>query len=327
MNYSTRMKIAAVFSLLIHAAGFVLLQLTYTPDEYSPAVTPEPIVIDLQPDAPETTAPDPEAPQQYVDVTTPAEVMPQPTDRIAEAFSQAMDQAENQATSNSPALKPGEFDVLPKRGAAPTPPEDPTPPPSPPSPEEEKPVGEEPKTEKSEEKTATKGPALKEMESPLEDKPSEPDGAEATKPTPEAPIKIAQAQTTLPQRPDSGMSRERGGVTKQGDTNFDAIQSEIAPYLKQVRQRVEQRWNEMLYTRYSGSSPVKAVIDCAIDPEGNLVSVSVVGTNNDKLYSALCRDAVQRAGPFGPFPFEVPDIYQGKNLEIRWTFNFLSPTR
>lgn len=68
---------------------------------------------------------------------------------------------------------------------------------------------------------------------------------------------------------------------------------------------------------------MKAVIDCEINAEGELVSVNVVGTDNDKLYSALCRDAVQRAGPFGPFPFEVPDIYRGKNLEIRWTFSFL----
>ncbi len=93
--------------------------------------------------------------------------------------------------------------------------------------------------------------------------------------------------------------------------------------MKIVKKQVELKWNEMIHTRYSGTSPVKAVIDCAISPSGQLVSVTVVGTHNDHIYSLLCKDAVQRAGPFGPFPFVVPDIYRGKNLEIRWTFSFL----
>ena len=318
MNYSTRMKIAAVFSMLLHAAGFALLHQNYAPDEYIPAVTPEPIVIDLQPEP--SAPPQPEAPRQFVEVTAPAEEMPPPTNRIAEEFSEAMDLAANQASSNSPALDESEFDVLPRAPTAPVPPDAPAP--DAPKPEELK-TPEETPEEEDQEKEAGKAPDLEAIEAPLEDVPPEATQRNSTEKATEAPLKIARAQATLPQRPEAGASRDRGGVSKQGETNFDAIQSEIAPYLKHVRQRVEQQWNQMLYTRYSGTSPVKAVIDCAIDPQGALVSVTVVGTANDKLYSALCRDAVQRAGPFGPFPFEVPDLYRGKNLEIRWTFSFL----
>ena len=78
MNYSTRIKIAAVFSLLIHAVGFGLLRQTHTPGEYIPAVAPEPIVLDLQPEAQPTPPP-----QQFVDVAVPAAAPPQVTEHIA----------------------------------------------------------------------------------------------------------------------------------------------------------------------------------------------------------------------------------------------------
>lgn len=316
MNYSTRMKIAAVFSMLLHAAGVALLQHTYAPKEYSPAAIPEPIVLDLQPDAP--PEPQSEPAQQLVDVAVPAQSPPPSSDLIAEENAEAMDVAIRESERPGPALTPDDFDALPRPAEAPTPP---APPPSPPAPET-------PKKEKGDQGEEDKdAPSAKAPETPkIEDAPQTKAGTPAED-RKDGPIKIAQAQALMPQRPEAGKSRDRGGVSKQGETNFGAIQSEIAPYLKHVRTKVEQQWNQMLYTRYSGTSPVEAVIDCSINPQGELVSVTVVGTDNDKLYSALCRDAVQRAGPFGPFPFQVPDIYRGKDLEIRWTFSFMVRSR
>ncbi len=310
MNYSTRIKIAAVFSMLIHAAGVALLRQTYTPREYIPAVTQEPIVLDLQPEA----RPEPAPPQQLVDVAVPAKTPPQVTEHIAVENAEAMDLALRDAERPAPALEEDEFDALPQPVTMPVPQEPAAEPPAK-APKDE---AESENDSEAEEKKPVKSveTPTKELLPEVADTPPAPEA-------PEAPIKIAEAQPMLAQRPEKGKTRERGGVSKQGQTNFDAIQSEIAPYLKHVRERVEQQWNQMLYTRYSGTSPVKAVIDCAINAQGELVTVNVVGADSDKIYSALCRDAVQRAGPFGPFPFEVPDIYQGKNLEIRWTFSFL----
>ncbi len=296
--------------MLIHAAGFGLLRQTHTPGEYIPAAVPEPIVLDLQPEA----RPEPSPPQQLVDVAVPAEAPPQVTEHIAVENAEAMDLALREGERPAPALEQDEFDALPQPVATPMPQEPAAEPPS-------KETKEEAETEKEAESEAKK--PIEAVETPAKEVLPEAAEAPPAPEAPEAPIKIAQVQPLLAQRPEKGKTRERGGVSKQGQTNFDAIQSEIAPYLKHVRERVEQQWNQMLYTRYSGTSPVKAVIDCAINAQGELVSVNVVGTDNDKLYSALCRDAVQRAGPFGAFPFEVPDIYQGKNLEIRWTFSFL----
>lgn len=308
MNYATRMKIAAAFSMLLHAAGVALLQRSYDPREYIPAAAPEPIVLDLQPEPQPAPAP------QLIDVAVPSEAPPETSDLIAEENAEAMDLALRESDRPGPALDPDDFDALP------TPTQAPTPPAEPPSP----PARENPKEAKSEEGSVKKAsPSAKAPEKPKEDDATPSQDGTLVEKAPDGPIKIAQAQSLLPQRPEAGKSRDRGGVAKEGQTNFGAIESDIAPYLKHVRTKVEQQWNQMLYSRYSGTSPVKTVIDCAINAQGELVSVTVVGTDNDKLYSALCRDAVQRAGPFGPFPFEVPDIYRGKDLEIRWTFSFM----
>jgi hypothetical protein len=304
MSYSKRIQIAAALSILLHALG--LFALHYVPQP-APAPTtwpPKPIELDLQPDAPAEREP-----VQLVDVAQPAPMPVPPATRIAEQNAEAMDKAPTEVEQSSPRLAPEDFDKLAKRA---TPESKPVPPIAPPVRESE----EENTAEESQE------PTFEEMEEHLE-------GILNAKRTPEEvdpqdePIQVAQADPSIPQRPSPGTSRARESGAKQGITNFQAIQSEIAPYLKHVRAQVEREWNEMLYTRYSGTSPVKAVIDCAISPSGELISVSAVGTPNDRLYSALCRDAVQRAGPFGPFPFAVPDIYRDKNLEIRWTFSFL----
>ena len=312
MNYSKRIQIAAVLSVIFHMAGLAAWR--YYPPSPPPPIPEEfaPIEIDLQPDAPK----DREA-TQLVDVAVPEPEPVAPSPLIAEENSEAMDEAPQDSAVLAPRLKPDDFDQL---AAAPAPSAKPEPMPTPPSREEDTADSEEAGESQSESEPDIE---FEEMDAPLE---------QVLAPRPEAPrkneledqpIQIAKADPLLPQRPSPGTSRSQESVAKNGVTNFQAIQSEIAPYLKQVREQVEREWNEMLYTRYSGSSPVKAVIDCAISPAGELISVSVVDDQNDLLYSALCKDAVRRAGPFGPFPFVVPDIYRAQNLEIRWTFSFL----
>lgn len=308
MTYANRMTLALLLSVLLHVSGLGVLHYTYEPPVHVPPAAPEPMVLDLQPE------PEPAPPRQLVDIETPAPVPPAPTDRIAEEHAEAMDLARRPDDERGPALEPDSFDALPNPPAPEAPPQpEPTPPPREPEPaEKDAPETEDEAREPDES-----------MDTPLASEAS-PEAAESPAETEsEEPMRVAQVPPAPPERPSAGRSRDQAGAPKHGVTNFDAIRSEIAPYLKQVRRQVERRWNEMLYTRYSGTSPVKAVIDCAINPEGELVSVTVVGSQNDPLYSALCKDAVQRAGPFGPFPFEVPEIYRDKNLEIRWTFNFL----
>lgn len=112
-------------------------------------------------------------------------------------------------------------------------------------------------------------------------------------------------------------------VKREGVLGFEALQDQIAPYLRNIQKKVERYWLHFLLTKYSGTKPTEVVIDCEIDENGNLVRVEVLGTAEDLFYASICKLALESASPFPPFPFRVPDIYQKRTLQIRWTFSFM----
>ncbi|HOV34212.1 MAG TPA: TonB C-terminal domain-containing protein [Candidatus Hydrogenedens sp.] len=112
-------------------------------------------------------------------------------------------------------------------------------------------------------------------------------------------------------------------VKKEGILGFEAIQDQLAPYLREIQKKVEQHWIHYLLTRYSGTKPTEVVIDCEINSEGQIVKIEIVNNPDDPLYAGICKQALQKSAPFSPFPFQAPDIYKNKNLQIRWTFNFM----
>ncbi|MGC8845308.1 MAG: hypothetical protein ACP5QY_05620 [Candidatus Hydrogenedens sp.] len=112
-------------------------------------------------------------------------------------------------------------------------------------------------------------------------------------------------------------------VKKEGILGFEAIQDQLAPYLKEIQRKVEKYWLHYLLTRYSGTKPTEVVIDCEISSEGKIVKIDIIGEPEDLLFAGICKQALQKSAPFSPFPFQVPDIYKNRNLQIRWTFSFL----
>ncbi len=145
--------------------------------------------------------------------------------------------------------------------------------------------------------------------------------------TPPAPPQetVVVAQADAPPEPPGLVSREtvareRGGVRTRGIGAFEAMRDQLAPYLKDVRDRVEREWRAMLQLRFKGVGRVEAVLNCAIAPDGRLIAVSVVEPGASPTYAPLCKDAIERAGPFPAFPFSVPETYRDKFLEIQWTF-------
>jgi hypothetical protein len=302
MSYAQRMTIAGVCSVLLHGLLLTAGGGRYAGFGPSTPVAPEPIVLNLQPRTPE--------PRQLVDVQTPADEPVEPTDLIAEMSSKASDQQLSQGERPGP-----KFDHVDEFDTLAAPPAPPVPKPSAqPVPKTAKAVDNEKKTARASDKKVSAPIKAEPAETPQESQTPEPERFDVARAMP-------PAAPALPK----GVSKGRllNEVKREGFTNFEAIQDEIAPYLREIRNRVEKRWIEGLVTRYSGTQPTKAVIDCQISPDGRLVSAEIVGVPEDPLYAALCQRALQRAAPFGPFPFQVPDVYRNQNLEIRWTFSFL----
>lgn len=298
---------ACVFSVLIHAVVF-LVGGELPPSRSAPRDLEKPIEVSLVP--PETP------PRGFVDVTAPATQPVQNTDLIAVQNAQAQDMSAGDGPENAPDVdQVDDHDTT----AVPT---------------QAQEIQQEPESappaEEAKEKQSESPASGTEPKQPPEEK-SPGSGAMSDEEAAAEPIQMAQAPMPIEPMPEAPpvplgrtTGRVDGGVKSYGFTGFEARKSEIAPYLAEIRKRVGKRWRSNIQMKYSGSMPTKAVVDCEIGADGKVVRAEIVEAGTSPTFGPLCKDAIEGAGPFPPFPFEVPDIYRNRNLEIRWTFSFMT---
>ncbi|HEO69945.1 MAG TPA: hypothetical protein ENN80_01680 [Candidatus Hydrogenedentes bacterium] len=303
MGYAKRMVCAAAASLLLHAT--VLMSTGLVPRRHVAGLVakPPPLVLNLQP------AQEPPETRRLIDTHETADEPAEPTDLISDKNAKAADLSDLEGERIAPHFdEPSDFDQAPS-----TPP-DPTAIPA-----------------KAESLESREGNTTIPLDARLRgndsekkiDKDEPPEHALPDR-TPIAKAKPHEPMTPLHrERGSSERGRVEGGVKRKGFTGFEAMQDEMAPYLRMIRDRVERRWNAALVLRYSGTSPTHAVIDCAINADGEVVRAEIIEPGSSASFAPLCREAIETAGPFGPFPFEIPKLYRSQDLEIQWTFSFL----
>lgn len=322
--YRRRLRVSAVLSLLLHGAFVAVVALNpgaCQPTDMGFVDDEAPLVVNLQPREAQER-------KRLIEPAVPSTELPDDTDLIAESNAQAQDTQDSQGDELTPDLPEiAEFDRL---GGQPSPSPELIPvAPQPPAADET--TDDEPADDKV---TVEPEPELAPIDlakrestrEPAEDAEQEQaDVPKETTPALPQPFDMARADSIPIPGPDDGAPRARkpGGVEAEGFANFEAKQHEMAPYLKTIREKVEREWRAALQMRYTGTTPTKAVIQCDINSKGEIVNVEIVEPGSSVSYGPLCKDAIQRAGPFGPFPFDVPAIYQNQNLEIRWTFSFM----
>lgn len=305
-HYRQRIVGSFVATVAFHAVVFVVY--AHWPDPpitLARSNTPNPIEFRLRP---------PDAPQRLIDANVPATDKVDPnTDFIAEIDANAASMTESNGKRLAPSLEtPSDFDALgaPETPAVKTAPAKTDPKPQrPPSPK----GTEQPKTQEEPLRVASV-PAMKTRATqPMEPQPQQ------------EPLKTAQAKKPTEPAPNPGVTvaRADGGAKAKGFIGFEAKQHEFAPYMNIIREGVERRWRAAMQLKYSGATTEKAVMDCEISPDGKVVRVEIINAGESSTYAALCKEAIERAGPFPPFPFDVPPVYRNRNLEIRWTFSFL----
>lgn len=334
MDYNRRMLAAVAGSLLFHVVALGVGGLVDRRYGLGPAEVPAPpLVLNLQ-------ASEEQPSRRLVETAVPAREPVGETDLISDKNSRAQDPQEAvDGKVNAPlADEPSDSFELAGGAAEPAPPVPARP-------------AEQPKPEK---KPAEKKSEEKPVRPRREEKPrQEPRPAPAMAAEPDKPVAIAKAETGPPAvdpepAPDEPGDAERqqtaqapepgllptlnpgkfrgsldGGIKGKGFVGFEAMQDQLAPYMLEVRRRVERNWHMAMSLTYTGTIRTKAVVDCVIAPDGKLVKVEIVSPGNTPTYAPLCKESIEKSAPFPPFPFKVPDIYRNKNLEIRWTFNFL----
>lgn len=322
MTYRRRMAAALIASVVFHlVAGAVMALHSARSDRASALVAPEtaPVVLNIVPE---------DQPQRLIETSTPAdEPVAGDSPRISDKDANASDMKEGEDDSTAPAVDVTDSHEDPGRPAMPLSPPMPLPAPLAPEParEQETSAGEEEEDET---------PPVEETETAMVEDKAEPAPEPAEEPEHETQ-EPAEAEETerqqlakleppaLPEPPELSRGVISGNAKNKGFLGHEAMQHEMAPYMLEIRKRVEKRWRALLQLNFSANIPSQAVLDCAIAPDGEVAELAIVDQGESASFARLCKEAIESAGPFGPFPFEVPSVYRNKNLEIRWTFSYM----
>ena len=302
--YTTRLKRALAVSAALHVA--FLCGASWWPDHRAIriGVPRSPIVLNLQPAAPKPA-------KKLVDTIAPADRPVEPTDNIAEQNSNARDKTVATGDRSAPReVEEADIEQMPKS----------------PSPKQAKAQTALAPQIVSPSEAEQTPPESKPLETVPEESPIEcPPPAPPAEPESPEPVQLARAQSAPRDNsiPKKALGKLDGGVKDSGFLSFEAVQHDFAAYMKQVRDRVERDWLATLQLKYPGTSPTEAVLDVAIAPDGTIEHVTIVKMGTSVSYAPLCKEAVEKAGPFPPFPFQLPDMYRTRKLEIRWTFSYM----
>lgn len=313
-TYTRRMSIYIFVSLVIHLIFLtILMRVPVLVKSPSFIASPKPIRVEFVKQEQQRTV------KKLVEVTTPSDEAPTNTENIAEFNSVSSGPEKKDGDQPGPAFtEESKFETL---GSQPRPTQLANVIPQPKSLPAIKPEEKTSKKEEVPKLLSNKDNEENKVMSKKEEVASVMLKNELTK------DKEDEEQTIQPEHLMGSIQKPQGKlynqVKREGILGFEAIQDQLAPYLREIQKKVEQYWIHYLLTRYSGTKPTEVVIDCEINSEGQIVKIEIVNNPDDPLYAGICKQALQKSAPFSPFPFQVPDIYQNKNLQIRWTFNFM----
>ncbi|MEK7795711.1 MAG: TonB C-terminal domain-containing protein [Candidatus Hydrogenedentota bacterium] len=313
MSQRTRILLALFLSLALHAILGAAIALTPEPRVATAPLVPPSFVVDL--DAPDRQL-------RIVESGAKTDTTAPKSDLISDANSRAQDMVESEEETGQPSPEiEDEFESPPSTGAPATPPELSAAEPDDTALQE---TSSEPEPREDaampakEDVHVARIPAA--QDTSVLPKVGQAVAAQSAE-TP--PAKLAEASTVeLPAEPRPSSGR-RGGIEAKGFTSYQANKHEMAAYMLEVRRRIERNWRAALSLRYSGATATETLMEFAIAPSGRLMRATVVDAGDSVVFAALCKDSIEKAAPFPPFPFEVPKVYRDQDMVIRVTFRFL----
>jgi protein TonB len=142
---------------------------------------------------------------------------------------------------------------------------------------------------------------------------SEPAGESPPLARPDASPSAPTAPEVRPSLREQIAALGSGGVSavdagEEGDTgtgerivSLETQSSEYAPYLADVKRRIERRWQIPPYAREVGLTG-RLVLVFSITPEGNLAQVRITDSSGTSVLDEAAVQAVRAAAPYAPFP-------------------------
>lgn len=310
MSDRNRLIFAGCLSLALNAS---LLMLPWGNFAEGHAPPRNPLMLNLRPEPPEPPPAPPPPPDtrpvQAVESARPAEQPVETTNLRSDVNTNAADLTAHDGERPGPALEEDTLASLPiPAGAASS------------AAAPERPPGKETKpAPEPEEPGSVPAPAVAADDAPEGDEVEE----SSASPAPAEATQVARATPPGAEYPQPARGPAGGRSMEEDYIGFEAIQDDVAAYfLKHVKPVIRRNWITNLLTRYTGTTRTKAMIALAIAPDGHIAKAEVMGAPDDRIFAALCRDAVQKSGPFPPFLFQIPPEYRDQNLVIHCRFQW-----
>ena len=114
------------------------------------------------------------------------------------------------------------------------------------------------------------------------------------------------------------LDNREGSKTIPGDLSFNTIDFEYAPYLLELKRRVEEHWYPPVAFRGGLSYTGNALIRFAVNRDGSLGLLELVSGADHPSLDTAAMNAVRFGAPFPPLPDDFPE----ERWEITCTFYY-----
>ncbi len=199
-----------------------------------------------------------------------------------------------------------------------------------------------PKTEDTPKPAKTKPAAT---QKPIEAKPEQTKAAQALNPGALQPGKPAEIET--PEQNPAPEPRPRtvrealaqqskqlpglqlqqdGGVRRRAlSSSLDAMATPFGAYDRAIIEAISQRWYDLLdRQQFAQNRTGKVTVYFHLNPDGSVTEMKINETTVGDLFAYLCRDAIEQAAPFGPWPSDMRRLVGANFREIAFTFYYIA---
>lgn len=141
-------------------------------------------------------------------------------------------------------------------------------------------------------------------------------------PPAESAVPSPRPRPQLPRVPSGPVRNSRLGVSAVGQLAVDAKASKFGEYMERLIETVKLNWDDLVdrSSHIETNSTVK--IKFILTRDGLVSDMEILeGTTSRAIGIYMCREAIQRGVPFGPWPPGVVEMF-GDEEDITFTFNY-----
>ncbi|MBD5779374.1 energy transducer TonB [Pelagicoccus sp. NFK12] len=135
-------------------------------------------------------------------------------------------------------------------------------------------------------------------------------------------IPSPKARPQLPRLPSAPTRQSKLGVSSVGQLAVDAKASKFGEYMERLIETVKLNWDDLVQRSSAIERKSTVKIRFMLSSDGYVTDIEILeGTTARVIGVHMCRQAIERGSPFGPWPDGLEDLF-GREEDITFTFHY-----